>query len=196
MDRNIFYRMFSSSRNIVVFMLLLIAVVSCENDIDEVDKIVKMGTAPQEELQEVTIVYSDSGYTRAVLISPRLQKFDNPKEEKILFPEGLDLTFYKPGKQAESKMTALYGALDIREKELVLKNNVVFINFTRQDTINTEQLNWSQDSSKVFTDKVVYIKGKDGVFKSHGMTSNESFTNYKFFNVSGIANIEMNEPEE
>jgi LPS export ABC transporter protein LptC len=184
---------FSSACILFAFAAFLSA---CENDLKDVEKITRTGNEAQEELEEVTMVYSDSGYTRAVLTTPLLERFDSDTQEKLQFAKGLKITFYQPGKIAESHMSAEFGLLDIRQRTLLLRDKVVFINFANEDTVNTEQINWSQDSSKIYTDKTVYVKRKNGLFKSQGMTSNETFTKYKFYNISAIAHFILNEDEE
>lgn len=163
---------------------------SCENDLKEVDRIARMDELPQETMEEVTLIYSDSGQTRAILETPLINKYYRPKE-KMEFPEGLKLTFYQPGKVMESQLTSRYGLLDQAERHLVVRNNVVFINFIRKDTLNTELLNWSQDSAKVFTDKLVVVRGKDGVFTSKGgLKAGEAFDWYEFNNVAAIYHLD------
>lgn len=157
---------------------------SCENDLKEVDRIARLEEMPQETMEEVTLVYSDSGQTRAILETPLINKYYRP-QEKMEFPKGLKLTFYQPGKVKESQLTSNYGLLDQAARHLIVRNNVVFINFTRQDTLNTELLNWSQDSAKVYTDKLVVVHGKDGIFSSKGgLKAGESFDWYEFNSVA------------
>ncbi|HAA00549.1 MAG TPA: hypothetical protein DCD96_02775, partial [Flavobacteriales bacterium] len=127
---------------------------SCENDLQEVDRVARLGEIPQETMEEVRLVYTDSGETRAILETPLIHKFYQPRE-RMEFPNGLQLTFYQKGMKMESRLTSEYGILNQAERHLLVRNNVVFINFIRQDTLNTELLNWSQDSARVYTDKQV-----------------------------------------
>lgn len=157
---------------------------SCVNDMKEVQRVLELEKQPQETFEEVTLVYSDSGYTRAILETPVVYRYSQGKS-RMEFPKGLALTFYKPGKVRESRLTANYGLLDQIERSLVVRNNVVFINFIRQDTLETEVLNWSQDSAMVFTEKLVMVHGNDGVFTcKKGLNAGEAFDWYEFKGVA------------
>lgn len=166
---------------------------SCVNDPKEVDRIARIDEMPQETMEEVTLIYSDSGQTRAILETPLINKFYSPKE-KMEFPNGLKLTFFKPGKQKESVLTSNYGLLDQANRSLLVRSNVVFINFMRGDTMNTEVLNWNQDSAKVFTDKLVVVHGRDGIFTCRqGLKAGEAFDWYEFNGVAGKYNYQNEE---
>ncbi|HCA82767.1 MAG TPA: LPS export ABC transporter periplasmic protein LptC [Flavobacteriales bacterium] len=157
---------------------------SCENDLQEVDRVARLGEIPQETMEEVRLVYTDSGETRAILETPLIHKFYQPRE-RMEFPNGLQLTFYQKGMKMESRLCSEYGILNQAERHLLVRNNVVFINFIRQDTLNTELLNWSQDSARVYTDKQVVVRGKTGVFTSRGgLQAGEAFDWYEF---NGVA---------
>ncbi len=165
---------------------------SCENDLKEVDRITRTDEMPQESMLGVTLVYTDSGYTKAIMESPLIEKYYGEKE-KMIFPEGLKVIFFNNDRLQESQLTARYGIFDQSRKMLTVRNNVVFINFINSDTLYTELLNWYQDSARVYTDKTVTIKTVKGVFKGKGLVAGETFTFYDFIDFEGEYYYDDNE---
>lgn len=155
---------------------------SCENDIKEIERITMKSDAPQERFEEVTLIYKDSIFTRAILTAPLVNRYYG-KDERMEFPEGLEVNFYQPEMIRESRLTSKFGRFSPRINELEVRNNVVFINFLRTDTLFTEALTWSQnnpDTSKIHTDKFVMIKTKKAVLQSQGLYADETFSSYTF----------------
>lgn len=161
----------------------------CVNDVKEVEKFSQISDMPSELMKEAIVQYIDSGYTKAKLETPLIEKYNNTKRQ-MLFPSGLTVTFYNAEMHPISKLTARWGLYDEINRKLILRNRVVFINFEKKDTLNTDLLNWTQDSAKVYTDKLVVLKNTAGIFKSHGgFVANENFSWYEFRKVKGIYTI-------
>lgn len=176
----------SQLRKKIIFIPALIMGVgiffSCENDLEEIERITFQKDAPQETFEVVTMEYKDSAFTRAILEAPKVNRFYG-SNERMEFPSGLKVTFYQPILKKESQLTADFGEYRQRQHELYLRSKVVFINFMRTDTLFTEELTWSQlnpDSSKIHTEKMVIIKTKNAVLKSEGVYANETFSFYRF----------------
>ncbi len=162
---------------------------TCVNDVKDVEKFKAANDIPTEMMKEAIIQYIDSGYTKAKLETPLIEKYNHVKRQ-MLFPQGLTVTFYNPEMKPISRLTSNWGMYDELNRKLILKNRVVFINFEKKDTLNTNLLNWTQDSAKVYTDKLVVLKNPTGIFKSRGgFVANENFSWYEFRKVEGTYHI-------
>lgn len=163
----------------ILFLLIPVSVFfSCENDMKKVREVTLNESPSDKSFKEVNLIYTDSGNAKAVMIAPLLEVFTKNDKEKWVFPNGLRVEFYDEKESKESEMTANYGVFDQQLRKLTVQNNVILINFKKQDTLNTELLNWSQDSAKLYTDKMVLVKGKDGIYQAQGITANETFSRY------------------
>jgi len=166
-------------KHFFIFLLLTASVlISCENDMKKVRELTMPESTSDKSFKEVNLIYTDSGNAKAVMTAPLLEVFTKNDKEKWVFPNGLKVEFYDTKETRESEMTSNYGVFDQQLRKLTVQNNVVLINFKKQDTLNTELLNWSQDSAKLYTDKMVLVKGRDGFYQAQGITANETFSSY------------------
>lgn len=172
---------------------LLIVFFSCENDMQKVREVALAENPSDKNFKEVTLVYTDSGNAKAVMNAPLLEVFIKDEKEKWIFPSGLKVEFYDQNEKRESELTAKYGVFDQQLRKLTVENNVVLINFEKNDTLLTELLNWSQDSAKLYTDKQVILKRKDEYCRSQGISANETFSYYTFWKFQGQFDYIYNE---
>ena len=62
------------------------------------------------------------------------------------------------------------------------------------DTLNTEMLVWDELKKKIYSNKAVRIKKKDETIYGDGFESNEDFTQYKIFHITGIIAKKIENP--
>jgi LPS export ABC transporter protein LptC len=66
----------------------------------------------------------------------------------------------------------------------VLVNNQI-----KNETLQTDEMFWSPDTKKVYTDKPVDIKTPEQVLHGVGMDSNQDFTDYTLRRVTGVLSV-------
>lgn len=165
------------------FLTSCLFVLSCENDIKEVDNLLAKQTGV-EEAKAVTSFMSQEGVVKAKLRSPYMLRYqsDSPYVE---FPRTLHVDFYDSSR-VESTVDAMYARYREYENKVFLKDSVVVINIEKGDTLKTNELWWDQGTQEFFTDKPVRIYQKDKTIFGHGLRAKQDFSSYDIFNITGI----------
>jgi LPS export ABC transporter protein LptC len=166
-------------------------VYSCENDIKEVNDLMKKKTGVEEAV-DVNSYLSQEGVMKARLQSPYMLRHleqstkegvDSPYVE---FPRTLHVDFYNDSLQIESTLDAHYARYRENEDKVYLKDSVVVINILKKDTLKTEELWWDQNTQEFYTDKNVQIYEPDKTIFGKGLRAKQDFTSYDIFSISGV----------
>ena len=158
-------------------------VLSCENDINEVNGFLKKQTGV-EEANDVTSYMSQEGKVKAKLRSPYMLRYqtDSPYVE---FPKTLHVDFFDDSTVIESTVDALYARYREYENKVLLRDSVVVINIEKGDTLRTNELWWDQNTQQFYTDKPVRIYQKDKTIFGKGLRAAQDFSSYDIFNITG-----------
>lgn len=159
-------------------------VLSCENDIGEVNNLLKKQTGV-EEGKNITSYMSQQGKVKGKLRAPYMLRYqaDSPYVE---FPRTLHVDFYDDSTQIESTVDARYARYREYESKVLLKDSVVVINIMKGDTLRTSELWWDQNEEKFYTDKPVRIYQKDKTIFGTGLRASQDFSSYDIFHITGI----------
>ena len=87
---------------------------SCENDLETITTVTATDETPNEIVNDMHTLYSDSGVVKYEIIATRMEKYDEPKN-KTIFKNGIIVNFFKEKDSIISTLTADYA--EIREKE-------------------------------------------------------------------------------
>ena len=157
---------------------------SCENDIREVNDLLKKQTGV-EEGKDITSYMSQQGMVKAKLRSPYMLRYqsDSPYVE---FPRSVHVDFFNDSTKIESTVDALFARYREYESKVYLKDSVVVINIEKGDTLKTNELWWDQNTQEFFTDKPVRIYQKDKTIFGRGLKAKQDFSSYDIFNITGI----------
>lgn len=187
LDKNPFDNTFSR----VFVFLICIFLISCTEDKKEIssemDKLQEILTT--ETAEDIKILYTDSGFLKAVLTSPKAvskRGNDNPYTE---MPEGLHTDFYNGDKQIESSVSSEYGISYEKEQKIILRKNVDVVN-VQNERLNTEELIWDQKTKKIYSDKFVKITTPTEILTGYGLIADEDFSNWVIKKASGEFNLE------
>ena len=186
-------------RYLIVPAALLISclfVSSCENDIKEVNDLLKKQTGIEEAL-DVTSYMSQQGKVKAKLRSPFMLRYqaDPPDSPYVEFPRTLHVDFYDDSTKIESTVDALYARYREYENKVLLRDSVVVINIEKGDTLKTNELWWDQNTEEFYTDKAVRIYQKDKTIFGKGLKAKQDFSSYDIFYITGIVLTKGNELE-
>ncbi len=154
-----------------------LALVSCENDLKDVEKISSKSLAvPVDKSYGVTIIYSDSAKVKAKLLAPELDYYrtTSPYYE---MPKGLTIIFLDEKQQESSRVVSDYGVRREKEKLVELRKNVVVTN-KKKETFKSDELIWDENRKIFYSKKLVNITKPDGtnIFGT-GFQSDETFSN-------------------
>lgn len=150
---------------------------SCENDLETVKTVTATDDSPNEIVNNMHSLYSDSGVVKYEIIATRMEKFDEPKEI-TLFKDGFTVNFFKDKDSIVSRLTADYGEIRDRENIVLARNNVIFTNFDKNQTLKTEELYWDKKARRVKTDKQFYIVSEKSEIWGYGLDTDENFEDY------------------
>lgn len=173
-------RLYSFLSTIAIAVVLF----SCENDLESISRIVATDDSPTEITYDLKTVMTDSGKPNLMIEAAYAEKFSGefPKTE---FRDGIKLTFFNKQGEPESELTAEYGEITEKDGKMMVRDNVKFLNFAQKQELNTEELYWDRNQRKIFTDKMVTIKTKNGTYVGNHLTADESFKNYEMTRFSG-----------
>jgi len=167
---------------------------SCEYDVKTINTISAIDTMPVESAKDIEIIYSEEGSPRALLTSPQYNKYEG-KNPYMEFPDGIKLIFFDSLNNEKSQLTANYAISDEKSQIMEAKNNVVVINYEKNETINTEHLIWDQKKQLIYSNVFVKISTKDEViYGQEGFESDQNMDKWIIKKTSAEFKIE-NEDE-
>jgi len=162
------------------FLIISIFLISCTNDVKDVDALFSDIDANKEIATGVEILYSDSSYVRIKIEAPKMIRHldkDDPHEE---FPDGLKVTFYGENGKPSSWLEAGYATRNEQDREVYVKDNVLVYN-ARNDKMRTIELIWDEAEKLIHTEKPVKIMQPsigDTLF-GYGVIANQDFTKFE-----------------
>ena len=174
------------TRNILFTAALLISCffISCENDMKEVDKLLKKKAAVDEAIQ-VTSYMSQNGQMKAKLTSPFMLRHQDDSAF-IEFPRTLHVDFFNDSTIIESILDSKYARYREYEKKVFLRDSVVVINIIKKDTLKTDELWWDQNKEEFYTDKAVEIRQPDKTIYGTGLRAGQDFSWYDIYHITGV----------
>ncbi len=164
--------------------LLLMAVApACKNDLDRVRAIEVPENGPDRITTGAEYLYSDSGLVRNRVRAGTISEYggDRPRTE---LANGVELTFFDAHGHAGSRLTGRRGRIDRTGNRMEVEEKVVFIN-QRGEKLETEQLTWSQDSNRVYTDRPVKITRAQDIIYGDGLDAAQDFSSYTIRHITG-----------
>lgn len=176
---------------IAMLWLMTMALSGCETDIQKIKLVTDRKELPTITATHTDLMYSDSAHVKVRLKAPISERYlgDAPY---IVFPNGAYAEFYDLNGKVTSSITAKYAISKDRDRTMEAKGQVVVVN-VKGDTLNTEHLIWNQDKEKIISDDYVKITTADKIIYGKGMEADQSFTQYRIFNIRGTININKEE---
>jgi LPS export ABC transporter protein LptC len=139
---------------------------------------------PLETGKNIYITYTDSGFTKAKVFAPLLERYANDTKNETIMNKGITAYFYNSKGGVDSYIKSKYAVRYDAEKRMIARNDVVLVS-KKGDTLNTEELIWDERKSTISTDKFVKIITKDGITMGDGFESNLDFTKWRIINYRG-----------
>jgi LPS export ABC transporter protein LptC len=154
------------------------ALLSCNNDLEEVNRLNPPDTTPAMYARNVSIAESEMGRIKYNLTAPLLQQYESPdKGSNTIFPEGFRVVFYDSinPEMIRTEITAEYGEDNEGKRIMEAKSNVIVTDHVKSQKLNTEHLIWDKNTRKVYSDKFVTITTPNKIIYGEGMESDEKF---------------------
>lgn len=155
-----------------------------------VQEFARNDTLPVLTANNIEFERSDSGYVQIVLKSPLMYKYEG-EDPYMEFPEGFEVTFYNDSGKQVSFLRADYG-INYEKRDLVrARNDVIVVNFEKEEELRTENLVWDKKKKIIYSNTFVKITSPDKVIFGDSMWANESFTKREIIKFK--ADIEIRE---
>lgn len=164
-------------------LLLVVLCCGCKNDLDRVKAVEVAPNGPDRITTEAEYLYSDSGIVRNRLRAGTILQFTG-EEPHTELRDGVELTFFDEQGHSGARLTARRGHIDPDNHRMEVEEKVVFINI-RGEKLETEQLIWSQDSNRVYTDRPVKITRERDIIYGQGLDAAQDFSRYTIRHITG-----------
>lgn len=158
----------------------MLGLVSCTNDVKEVEALFDTPDFSAEVARDVTLFYSDSAIVQVKIQAPTMiRKLENATTLEE-FPDGLVVNFYNDNGSESAWLEADYAIRNEKEKKFYIKENVIVYN-KNNDKMRTIDLVWDEGAKEMATDKAVIIMQPsvgDTLF-GYGVIANEDFSRFE-----------------
>lgn len=147
---------------------------------------------PGLKVDDITTIISDSGITRYRISAKVWCVYDKATEPYWDFPEGLHLERfdeqYNPDAKIDCKRARYY-----QNRRVWELNDSVRATNLQGDQFATQQLFWSQNEERIYSDSAIVVTQRDKKIMGEGFESNQSMTRYTIRKTKGIIPIESEE---
>lgn len=168
---------------------IFFALISCEEDIAKINAKKNTNFASQV-IHNANIVQRDSGFVKLRFKAPLVEKYELIDSPYVVAKKGIYLEFFDKKKpKTPGRIWAKYAKYNEKKELYVAKGNVKIITNEGQ-SFAMQSIYWDKQKKLMFTRDTVYVTDKDGsmLIGANGMTANDNFTQYTFFNNSGDFN--------
>ncbi len=173
----------------VLYAVLTILAISCSmDDADKVKVMTDRRNMPLETGKNMVIHYTDSGYIKAKIFAPVMERYANEERNETVMKQGMTAYFLNKNKKVESYLKSKYAIRQDRERKMVASDDVILVN-NKGDTLRTELLTWDESTQKIYTDKFIRITTPEQIILGDGLESNTEFTEYKIFKIRGTVSL-------
>lgn len=167
----------------------IVVLFSCEGNLDQMKQLSLEMSEPQSEAIHINTFYTDSGYVKANLRSPKMLDFAQENFPYREFPEGVEVDFFEEDK-TKNTVIADYAIIYTDVDLIDLRGNVKVV--TSDSTrLNSQQLYWNQKEEWLFTDNPYTIFMPNGAInEGEGFDANQNFDKFNSRTNIGIQYID------
>ncbi|HPO55438.1 MAG: LPS export ABC transporter periplasmic protein LptC [Ignavibacteriales bacterium] len=168
------------------FLLMILVFFGCTRQKvkPNINESLRVQEIPLQESWSSTIIFSDSGKTKAIMWAGHVRMF---KEETII-DSNLRVDFYNDFEKKTTTLTSLRGKMDEATRNLYAIGNVVATNDSAGIVLRTEELMWKNQEERIVSDKFVKITSPTEVIEGFGFESDRNLKNYTIYRVTYVTN--------
>ncbi len=174
-----------------LFALLIIIIVfsGCSNRQVKptINASIKTTKLPVQEGWNSTVIFSDSGKTRAILYYGHMRMFDSPPE--TLLDSSIKVDFFNENEIKTTTLTALNGKVNNITNDLYANDSVVAVSDSGV-TLKTQELMWRNKDRKIVSDKFVTIVSPKEKIQGYGFESDQNLRNYTIYNITYVTRMD------
>lgn len=171
--------------------MFVVSFLSCGDRQAELVKVASQDKVlPVEVGNNVSISYTDSGYLKAKLFAPVLERYATENRSETEMRQGITAYFYDPFGRVNSYIKSRYAIRDERAQTITARKDVNVVN-NKGDTLRTEELVWDEKTDRIYSQKFVRITSPDKIILGTGLESNTEFSRFRVLNITGIINLKQ-----
>lgn len=140
----------------------------------------------------ISTLISDSGITRYRIEAPQWLIYDKTDPPYQEFPKGIYLEQFDLDLSVQASLKADYAYYDEKAQRWRLTGNVHALN-RKGEQFDTPELNWDQQTHRVYSDSVIHITREKSIIEGVGFDSNEEMSKYTILHPTGVFPIEDEE---
>ena len=160
---------------------------SCVNDIEKVNFFNRQHL-PAQEVKDANIIRSVSGELQVSVKAPVIDIYQKP-ENKTVYPKGVQLYFYNADRTKKAYMRADYGISYDDQNLMMVRDNVVIIDYRTGDTSYLDDLTWNSNERRIYSNNPVRSVNGQRVTLGDGFVSDENFENPQVLHQRGTVVI-------
>lgn len=172
-------------RSVLSSSLLLVGLMSCQKQAEEVRKRTPYA-GPMLETTQVLTLISDSAKLRVRLTAPLEQIYENGDQ---VYPKGVNLIFLgEDGKTVVNTIAGKYGKLEKNKNLYTVRGDVRVANVEKQQRMNTEEAFYDKSKASIYTKKETEVRVTTPTesLTGRGLTANQDFSRYKILTPTGV----------
>jgi LPS export ABC transporter protein LptC len=177
-------RLRSNKLTLLSFFLILGAFSSCVNDLEEIQKVTYDEKAPNEVIQDLDVIYLDSGLAKIQVIS-KITEIQRSPESITKLRDKVLVNFYSKKGEIVSTLTAIYGEINFTKGEMFVQDSVKLYNIKKKQSLETERLQWRKRDSLIYTNDKVTIRTPEAILYGTGIKTKQDFSYYQFLKPKG-----------
>ena len=166
--------------------LCCMLLVSCENDLKDVEKVSARGQSVQmDKSTGVEIIYSDSAVVKAKIVTPLLNAFKTAHRYQEM-PKGTTIIFFDDNQKESSRIVSDYAIQYVETNVIELRKNVVGTS-VKGDVFKSDELIYDPRKGRpIYSTKLVTVTQPNGnIIFGNGFESDRNFDHWELKDGTG-----------
>lgn len=168
-------------------VVLVVFLGACTSQNEELLNLPKY-EGPVAETYNVSMLYSDSAVVKLKVEAPVRFAYENGDSE---FPEGIYIEFYDNLGDTTNTLKANHCYYTAEDNVYKATGDVVVKGLKNKEQLNTEELFWSPQREKIYTEKFVRIETENEITMGHGLEAAQDFSTYTIKKSSGSISLDQ-----
>ncbi len=175
----------------LVLLITAFSLIACGGKkIDKVKIAASAKELPIEVGSNISISYTDSGYLKAKVFAPLLERYSSDARMETEMRQGITAYFYDNNGKISSYIKSKYAIRDENARVLTARQDVFVVN-NKGDTLRTEELIWDEKADRIYSEQFVKITSPERIILGSGLESNTAFTKFRVLNITGIISLKQ-----
>lgn len=169
-------------RQLLPAACLVLLFAGCEEKVRPSVVALAQSEVPSQESWNSTVVFSDSGKTRALLTAGYIAVYT--PQGYTLLRDSVRVDFFDQQERHTSRLTAQRGRVNDRTRDFTAYESVRVLSDSGT-VLKTDSLQWRNEEQLIVTQAFVEIIAPTEHLMGHGLVSDQALKNYRILRVTG-----------